>query len=144
RGDRRRRRGDDGGRPVRAPRAARAARGAGGAAEHLGNAPPVALLEHLGRLRLRAALAGRLPPPPRPLLSDRPQVAPGLAVGITAVAALLGRVVLGFVIDRFEPRRAAAVCFLVQVAAIAALARADLPLVVYAACALYGFSVGNN
>jgi predicted MFS family arabinose efflux permease len=79
-----------------------------------------------------------------PLLSDRPHVDPGLAVGINAVAALLGRVVLGFVIDRFEPRRAAAACFLVQVAAIAVLARAELPLVVYAACALYGFSVGNN
>jgi MFS family permease len=79
-----------------------------------------------------------------PMLKDRPAVDPGLAVGVNAVAALVGRVVLGFVIDRFEPRRASAICFLVQVAAIAVLARAALPAVVYAACALYGFSVGNN
>jgi MFS family permease len=79
-----------------------------------------------------------------PLLGDRPHVDPGLAVAVSAVAALLGRVVLGFVIDRFEPRRAAAICFLVQVAAIAVLARAEHGFVIYAACTLYGFSVGNN
>jgi predicted MFS family arabinose efflux permease len=79
-----------------------------------------------------------------PLIGDRPHVDPGLAVAVNAVAALLGRVVLGFVIDRFEPRRASALCFLVQVAAIALLARAELPLVIYATCALYGLSVGNN
>ena len=79
-----------------------------------------------------------------PMLADRPHVDPGLAVAINAVAALLGRVVLGFVIDRLEPRRASALCFLVQVAAMAALARAEHALLIYAACALYGFSVGNN
>ena len=71
-------------------------------------------------------------------------VDPGLAVAVNAVMALVGRVVLGFVIDRLEPRRASALCFLVQVAAIAVLARAEAPLVVYGACAVYGFSVGNN
>ena len=71
-------------------------------------------------------------------------VDPGLAVAINAVMALVGRVVLGFVIDRLEPRRASALCFLVQVGAIAALARAEAPAVVYGACAVYGFSVGNN
>jgi cyanate permease len=58
--------------------------------------------------------------------------------------ALVGRVVLGLVIDRLEPRRASALCFLVQVAAIAVLAYAGTPLVIYGACAVYGFSVGNN
>lgn len=71
-------------------------------------------------------------------------VDPGLAVAINAVMALVGRVVLGLVIDRLEPRRASALCFLVQVAAIAVLARAEAPAVVYGACAVYGFSVGNN
>ena len=71
-------------------------------------------------------------------------VDPGLAVAVNAVMALVGRIVLGFVIDRLEPRRASALCFLVQVAAIAVLARAEAPLVVYGACAVYGFSVGNN
>ncbi len=79
-----------------------------------------------------------------PLISARQGVDPGLAVAINAVMALVGRVVLGFVIDRLEPRRAAALCFLVQVAAIAVLMRAEAAVVIYGACALYGFSVGNN
>jgi MFS family permease len=79
-----------------------------------------------------------------PLISDRQNVDPGLAVAINAVTALVGRVVLGLVIDRLEPRRASALCFLVQVAAIAVLAYAGTPLVIYGACAVYGFSVGNN
>ena len=76
--------------------------------------------------------------------ADGAAVDPGLAVAVNAVMALVGRIVLGFVIDRLEPRRASALCFLVQVAAIAVLARAEAPLVVYGACAIYGFSVGNN
>jgi MFS family permease len=79
-----------------------------------------------------------------PLISDRQSVDPGLAVAINAITALAGRVVLGFVIDRLPPRAAAAFCFLVQVAAIAVLAGAQSPAVIYAACAIYGFSVGNN
>lgn len=79
-----------------------------------------------------------------PLIADRSNVDPGLAVAINAIMALAGRVVLGFVIDRLEPRRASALSFLVQVGAIAVLARAETPLVIYGACAVYGFSVGNN
>lgn len=79
-----------------------------------------------------------------PLIAGRSGVDPGLAVGINALMALVGRVVLGFVIDRFEPRRASALSFLVQVAAIAVLARTEQPAVIYGACAIYGFSVGNN
>lgn len=79
-----------------------------------------------------------------PLTAGRSGIDPGLAVGINAVMALVGRVVLGFVIDRLEPRIASSLSFLVQVGAIAALAYAETPLVVYGACAVYGFSVGNN
>ena len=84
-----------------------------------------------------------------PLVSVRaesggPAVDPALAVGINAVMALVGRLVLGLVIDRLEPRRASAICFLVQVGAIAVLATAHAPLLVYGACAVYGLSVGNN
>ena len=79
-----------------------------------------------------------------PLISDRQNVDPGLAVAINAVMALVGRAVLGFIIDRLAPRPAAALCFLVQVAAIAVLAAAQSPAVIYGACAIYGFSVGNN
>ena len=73
-----------------------------------------------------------------------PVIDPALAVGINAVMALVGRVVLGLVIDRLQPRRASAICFLVQVGAIAVLAYAEAPLAVYGACAVYGLSVGNN
>lgn len=79
-----------------------------------------------------------------PLMSGRGGVDPGLAVGINAVMALVGRVVLGFVIDRLDPRAASSISFLVQVGAIAVLAHAEQPLVIYGACAVYGFSVGNN
>lgn len=84
-----------------------------------------------------------------PLITARstgggPTFDPALAVGINAAMALVGRVVLGLVIDRLDPRRASAICFLVQVGAIAVLAYAQVPLVVYAACAVYGLSVGNN
>jgi MFS family permease len=79
-----------------------------------------------------------------PLISDRHDVDPGLAVAVNAVMALVGRVVLGFVIDLLEPRRASALCFLVQVGAITVLAYAEAPAVIYGACAIYGFSVGNN
>ena len=60
------------------------------------------------------------------------------------MTALVGRLLLGLVIDRLEPRRASAICFLVQVGAIAVLAWAQAPLLVYGACAVYGLSVGNN
>lgn len=79
-----------------------------------------------------------------PLVAVRGNVDPGLAVGINALMALVGRVVLGFVIDRLDPRSASALSFLVQVGAIAVLACAETPTVVYGACAVYGFSVGNN
>ncbi len=79
-----------------------------------------------------------------PLVAARDHVDPGLAVGINAMMALVGRIVLGFVIDRLDPRRASALSFLVQVGAIAVLALAATPLVIYGACAVYGFSVGNN
>ena len=68
---------------------------------------------------------------------------PALAVGINAVTALVGRIVLGLVIDRFEPRRASAICFLVQAGAIAVLEFVETPLAVYGACAAYGLAVGN-
>jgi len=58
--------------------------------------------------------------------------------------ALVGRVGLGFVVDRLDPRYTACLSFLVQVAAIVLLARAEQPAAVYAACAVYGLSVGNN
>jgi len=79
-----------------------------------------------------------------PLVAERGGVDPGLAVAINATMALVGRVGLGFVVDRLDPRYTACLSFLVQVAAIVLLARAEQPAAVYAACAVYGLSVGNN
>lgn len=79
-----------------------------------------------------------------PLVADRPGVDPGFAIAVNAFMALVGRVVLGFIIDRLSPRPAAALSFLVQVGAIAVLGFAETPSVIYGACAVYGFSVGNN
>ncbi len=76
--------------------------------------------------------------------SGGPTIDPALAVSINAMTALAGRLLLGLVIDRLDPRRASAICFLVQVGAIAVLAYAHAPLAVYGACAVYGLSVGNN
>ena len=79
-----------------------------------------------------------------PLISDRAGVDPGLAIAVNAVMALAGRLVLGIIIDRVAPRPASSISFLVQVGAIAVLAAAEGPAAIYGACAIYGFSVGNN
>ena len=79
-----------------------------------------------------------------PLVADRAGVDPGLAIAVNAVMALVGRIVLGFIIDRLSPRPASSLSFLVQVGAIAVLGFAETPSVIYGACAVYGFSVGNN
>ena len=79
-----------------------------------------------------------------PLVADRPGVDPGFAIAVNAFMALVGRIVLGFIIDRLSPRPAAALSFLVQVGAIAVLGFAETPSAIYGACAVYGFSVGNN
>ncbi|MBN8919609.1 MAG: MFS transporter [Rhizobiales bacterium] len=67
----------------------------------------------------------------------------GLAVAITTVMAVVGRVGLGFVIDRLDQRRASAASFVSQAAALLAMAATANPFVLYAACAVFGFSVGN-
>lgn len=79
-----------------------------------------------------------------PLIADRPGVDPALAIAVNAVMALAGRIVLGFIIDRLAPRQAACLSFLIQVSAVAVLGIAETAPVIYTACAVYGFSVGNN
>jgi MFS family permease len=66
-----------------------------------------------------------------------------LAVTITTVAAIAGRVGTGFFIDRIDRRLAAAVNFAMQAAALAILMRAESALPLYVGCALYGLGVGN-
>jgi cyanate permease len=67
----------------------------------------------------------------------------GLAVAITTAMAIVGRLLLGTVVDRLDQRLASALSLLSQAAALAAMALTPDPAVLLAACAVYGFSVGN-
>ena len=68
----------------------------------------------------------------------------GLAVAATTVAALLGRVGLGFVIDRLPQRRVTAIALASQALALLAMIMwPEQPPVLYAGSILFGLSVGN-
>jgi MFS family permease len=67
----------------------------------------------------------------------------GLAVMLTAAMAVVGRVGLGFYVDRLDQRRAASILFANQAVALLLLIHADTPSVIYLASALFGLSVGN-
>jgi MFS family permease len=68
----------------------------------------------------------------------------GLAVSLTTAAAVSGRLLLGLVVDRLDRRRVTALTFASQAVALIAMALwpAD-PVVLYSACLVFGFSVGN-
>ena len=65
------------------------------------------------------------------------------AVSATTAAAVVGRLLTGFVIDRVNRRLAASATLVVQVAGLGLLAWAPSAAVVYAGCALFGLGVGN-
>ena len=67
----------------------------------------------------------------------------GLAVALTTVAALLGRLALGTVIDRLDRRRVTAAGFVLQAFALTAMLIWPSPAVLYGACFAYGLWVGN-
>jgi MFS family permease len=67
----------------------------------------------------------------------------GGAVALTTAMAIVGRLTLGMVIDRFDQRIVTAGSLASQIAALAALIVTPDPLVLFAAVALFGFSVGN-
>jgi MFS family permease len=71
-------------------------------------------------------------------------VAAGWAVSLTTFAAVLGRIVTGYVADRFERRPVACVNFIVQMLGMAILATATAPAMLYLGCALFGLGVGNT
>jgi cyanate permease len=66
-----------------------------------------------------------------------------LAVATTTAFAVLGRLVLGTFIDHLNQRIISAVSFVSQSLALLVLIRTDNEIAVFAACALFGFSVGN-
>jgi len=65
------------------------------------------------------------------------------AVAVTTTMAVLGRFVVGAVIDRINQRLVSAVSFISQALALLALINTDNVAAMFAACAVFGFSVGN-
>ncbi len=65
------------------------------------------------------------------------------AVSATTAAAVIGRLLTGFVIDRVNRRLAASATLVVQIAGLGLLAWAPSAPLVYAGCALFGLGVGN-
>jgi len=66
-----------------------------------------------------------------------------LSVSIMTVMAVTGRLTLGTVIDRLDPRTVSSVSMFSQAAALFAMTRTMDPTLLLACCAAYGFSVGN-
>jgi MFS family permease len=67
----------------------------------------------------------------------------GFAVSVMTFVAIAGRLGLGMVIDRFDPRLVTAISLVSQAAALLIILQTDNVTFVLAACALFGFSVGN-
>jgi cyanate permease len=65
------------------------------------------------------------------------------AVSVMTLMAIAGRIGLGMVVDRFDPRRVAAASIVSQAAALLTIQHFDTAPPVLAACAVFGFSVGN-
>ncbi len=66
-----------------------------------------------------------------------------LAVSLTTLAAIVGRLVTGAFIDRVDRRVASACNFAVQALAVFAMIRWPSVPVLYVGCALFGLGVGN-
>jgi MFS family permease len=66
-----------------------------------------------------------------------------LSVSLMTAFAVIGRLTLGLVVDRLDPRAIAAGSMVSQAAALFAMTRTVDPMPLLIACAVYGFSVGN-
>jgi MFS family permease len=66
-----------------------------------------------------------------------------LAVAVTTTMAVIGRLCLGLVVDRLDPRAATAVSLVTQAAAVFAITQTADTAVLFVSCAVYGFSIGN-
>jgi predicted MFS family arabinose efflux permease len=65
------------------------------------------------------------------------------AVALMTAMAVVGRVLFSFVIDRLNQRLASSISFVSQAAALAIIINWHNEIALIAACALFGFSVGN-
>jgi predicted MFS family arabinose efflux permease len=66
-----------------------------------------------------------------------------IAVALLTAMAVVGRVLFSLVIDRFNQRLASALSFLSQALALLVIINLHNDVILIAACALFGFSVGN-
>jgi predicted MFS family arabinose efflux permease len=66
-----------------------------------------------------------------------------IAVALLTAMAVVGRVLFSFVIDRMNQRLASALSFVSQAVALVIVINVHNDIVLIAACALFGFSVGN-
>jgi len=71
------------------------------------------------------------------------RAAAALSVSLMTIFAVTGRLTLGMVVDRLDPRAIAAGSMASQAAALFAMTQTTDPTLLLGACALYGFSVGN-
>jgi MFS family permease len=71
-------------------------------------------------------------------------LAAGWAVSVTAFAAVAGRTLTGFFVDRIDRRITACGNFLVQIAGVAVLASSSTAPMLYLGCVLFGLGVGNT
>ncbi|HYW61703.1 MAG TPA: MFS transporter [Bradyrhizobium sp.] len=67
----------------------------------------------------------------------------GLAVAVTTAMSLTGRLCLGVVVDRLDPRRTAAVSIATQALAFCVIGWTSNTAFLFVACAVFGFSIGN-
>ena len=81
-----------------------------------------------------------------PLLLDRgfPPSAASLMLGATAAMGVVGKLGFGTLLDRFDQRRVAAVCFCLQTAGVFLLWRTQSPLWLACYVLLYGYAMGGN
>jgi MFS family permease len=70
-------------------------------------------------------------------------VAAGWAVSLTTFAAVVGRIVVSFIVDQFDRRIISGINFIVQMLGMAMLTIAATPTLLYLGCALFGLASGN-
>jgi MFS family permease len=66
-----------------------------------------------------------------------------LSVSLMTVMAVIGRLTLGAVVDRLDPRLVSSASMFSQAVALFCMTRTTDPTLLLAGCAAYGFSVGN-
>jgi cyanate permease len=81
-----------------------------------------------------------------PLLVDRglPESLASTLLGATAAMGVVGKLGFGALLDRFDQRRVAAVCFCLQAAGVLILWQTRSPFLLACYVVLYGYAMGGN